>query len=152
MKACVNFHDTLKQPDSRHFQPCVEEIPSCLHPPIQRIPPFWQLPVTALPEQSAAIPDGLSSTEAALRLTRFGPSIIHGERKRALILQILATFKNPLVIILLAAGELVPCDGRVPEAKVFSLDQATLTGEAFPVEKSPPDCPKSRPFAFVGTR
>ncbi len=61
---------------------------------------FWQLPVTVLLEQLAASPDGLSSAEAALRLTRFGPNLIHGERKKALILQFLAKFKNPLVIII----------------------------------------------------
>ena len=68
--------------------------------------PFWQLPVKALLEQLAASPDGLSSAEAAPRLTRFGPNLIHGERKKALILQFLAKFKNPLVIILLAASAL----------------------------------------------
>jgi Mg2+-importing ATPase len=54
----------------------------------------------------AANPDGLRSAEAALRLTRFGPNLIHGERKKALILQFLAKFKNPLVIILLTANVL----------------------------------------------
>ena len=172
--------------------------------------PFWRLPVTALLEQLAASPDGLSSAEAALRLASFGPNLIHEERKRALILQFLTKFRNPLVIILLtasalsaftgdassffiigtivlmsvtldlsrkagqaterlrnsvvvrgqvlrdgklleiplaemvpgdvallAAGDLVPCDGRVLEAKDFFVNQALLTGEAFPVEKSP---------------
>ena len=173
--------------------------------------PFWRLPVTALLEQLAASPDGLSSAEAALRLASFGPNLIHEERKRALILQFLTKFRNPLVIILLtasalsaftgdassffiigtivlmsvtldfvqefragqaterlrnsvvvrgqvlrdgklpeiplaemvpgdvallAAGDLVPCDGRVLEAKDFFVNQALLTGEAFPVEKS----------------
>ena len=178
--------------------------------------PFWQLPVTALLEQLAASPGGLSSAEAALRLARFGPNVIHGERKRALPLQFLAKFRNPLVIILLAAsalsalagdaasffiigtivlisvtldfvqeyrageaaerlrqsvavrgqvlrdgkvvemplaemvpgdaallaaGDLVPCDGRVLEARDFFVNQALLTGEAFPVEKSPGELP-----------
>ena len=38
-------------------------------------------------------------------------------------------------IALLGAGDLVPCDGRVLEAKDFFVDQALLTGEAYPVEK-----------------
>src|SRR5512142_3113947 len=179
--------------------------------------PFWQLPVTVLLEHLAASPEGLSSAEAALRLARFGPNLIHGERKKALILQFLATFKNPLVIILLtasalsaftgyattffiigtivlisvtldfvqeyragqaaerlrqsvsvrgqvmrdgklleiplaemvpgdvallAAGDLVPCDGRVLETKDFFVNQALLTGEAFPVEKTPGELPE----------
>jgi P-type Mg2+ transporter len=74
-------------------------------------PPFWRLPVKQLLEQLAASPDGLSSAEAALRLTRFGPNIIHGEQKQALFLQFLAKFKNPLVIILLVASALSAFSG-----------------------------------------
>ena len=175
-------------------------------------PPFWQLPVTALMEHLNSSHEGLSSAEAASRLIHFGPNLIHAERKRALILQFLAKFRNPLVIILLtasafsaftgdaasffiistivlisvtldfvqeyragqaaerlrqsvavrgqvlregkaleiplaemvpgdvallAAGDLVPCDGRVLEARDFFVNQALLTGEPFPVEKAP---------------
>ncbi|WP_244222907.1 cation-transporting P-type ATPase [Cupriavidus lacunae] len=67
---------------------------------------FWQLPVAALLEQVATSPDGLSSAVAASRLAQFGPNLIHGERKRALILQFLTKFRNPLVIILLTASAL----------------------------------------------
>ncbi|PLP97885.1 magnesium-translocating P-type ATPase [Cupriavidus pauculus] len=173
---------------------------------------FWQLPVAALLEQVATSPNGLSSAAAASRLAQFGPNLIHGERKRALILQFLTKFRNPLVIILLTAstlsaftgdtvsffiigtivlisvsldfiqeyragqaadrlrqsvavrgqvlrdgkpleiplaelvpgdvalltaGDLVPCDGRVLEAKDFFVNQALLTGEPYPVEKTP---------------
>ncbi|HJV35279.1 magnesium-translocating P-type ATPase [Geomonas sp.] len=178
--------------------------------------PFWQLPVPTLLEQMGSTPDGLSGAEAASRLDRFGPNLIHGEQKKALVLQFLAKFKNPLVIILLtasalsaftgdatsffiigtivlisvtldfvqeyragqaadrlrqsvavrgqvlrdgklreiplaemvpgdvallAAGDLVPCDGRLLEAKDFFVNEALLTGEAFPVEKSPSELP-----------
>ncbi len=174
--------------------------------------PFWQLPISALLEQVAASPDGLSSAEAAARLTQFGPNLIHGERKKSLVLQFLTKFRNPLVIILLTAsalsaftgdaasffiigtiviisttldfvqeyragqaaeglrqsvavrghvlrdgkpleiplaelvpgdvalltaGDLIPCDGRVLEAKDFFVNQALLTGEPYPVEKAP---------------
>ncbi|KAI3601500.1 Mg(2+) transport ATPase, P-type (plasmid) [Cupriavidus necator H850] len=177
---------------------------------------FWQLPVAALLKQVATNPDGLSSAVAAARLAQFGPNLIHGERKRALILQFLTKFRNPLVIILLAAstlsaftgdtvsffiigtiviisvsldfvqeyragqaadrlrqsvavrgrvlrdgkpleillaelvpgdvalltaGDLIPCDGRVLEAKDFFVNQALLTGEPYPVEKTPGDLP-----------
>ncbi|HPW18993.1 MAG TPA: magnesium-translocating P-type ATPase, partial [Candidatus Aminicenantes bacterium] len=40
-------------------------------------------------------------------------------------------------ILLLSAGSLVPADGRVLEAKDFFVSQAALTGETFPVEKTP---------------
>lgn len=178
---------------------------------------FWQLPVAALLEQVATSPDGLSSAVAASRLAQFGPNLIHGERKRALILQFLTKFRNPLVIILLTAsalsaftgdtvsffiigtiviisvsldfvqeyragqaadrlrqsvavrgqvlrdgkpleiplaelvpgdvalltaGDLIPCDGRVLEAKDFFVNQALLTGEPYPVEKTPGELPR----------
>lgn len=38
-------------------------------------------------------------------------------------------------VVLLAAGSLVPADGRLLEAKDLFVNQAALTGEAYPVEK-----------------
>jgi Mg2+-importing ATPase len=161
-------------------------------------------------------PEGLSSAEAAIRLAKFGPNVIHGEKKKALILQFLSKFKNPLVIILLtasglsaftgdaasffiigsiviisvtldfvqeyqagqaadrlresvavrvrvlrdkvdleiplanlvpgdvailSAGDLIPCDGRLLEAKDFFVNESLLTGEPYPVEKAPAELP-----------
>ncbi|TGK87725.1 magnesium-translocating P-type ATPase [Leptospira noumeaensis] len=40
-------------------------------------------------------------------------------------------------LVLLSAGDLVPADGRVLEAKDFFVKQALLTGETYPVEKHP---------------
>jgi Mg2+-importing ATPase len=40
-------------------------------------------------------------------------------------------------IVLLSAGSLIPADGIVLETKDFFVNQAVLTGETFPVEKSP---------------
>jgi Mg2+-importing ATPase len=40
-------------------------------------------------------------------------------------------------VALVAAGDLIPADGLVLEAKDFFVNQSTLTGEAFPVEKHP---------------
>ena len=40
-------------------------------------------------------------------------------------------------VVLLAAGDLIPCDGRILEANDFFLNEALLTGEPYPVEKSP---------------
>ncbi|MGB7915612.1 MAG: HAD-IC family P-type ATPase, partial [Rhodomicrobium sp.] len=187
--------------------------------------PFWQLPLTALLEQVAASPDGLSSAAAAARLAQFGPNLVHGVRKSALILQFLSKFRNPLVIILLTAsalsaftgdaasffiigaiviisvtldfvqeyragraaerlrqsvavrgqvlrdgkpleiplaelvpgdvalltaGDLVPCDGRVLEAKDFFVNQALLTGEPYPVEKAPAELPGETEILSAG--
>jgi Mg2+-importing ATPase len=40
-------------------------------------------------------------------------------------------------IVLLSAGSLVPADGIVLQARDFFVNQAVLTGETFPVEKTP---------------
>ncbi|MEM3662231.1 MAG: magnesium-translocating P-type ATPase [Sulfolobales archaeon] len=40
-------------------------------------------------------------------------------------------------IILLSAGDIVPADARVISAKDLFVDQSALTGESFPVEKTP---------------
>ncbi|MCX8171370.1 MAG: magnesium-translocating P-type ATPase, partial [Candidatus Bathyarchaeota archaeon] len=40
-------------------------------------------------------------------------------------------------IILLSAGDIVPADARVLSAKDLFVDQSALTGESFPVEKTP---------------
>jgi len=188
-------------------------------------PAFWQLPMVALQKQLNSNADGLTNAEAAARLVRFGPNVIHGERKRALLLQFLAKFRNPLVIILLAAsaisaftgdatsffiivavvlmsifldfiqeyragqaadrlrqsvavrvqvlrggkpcdipmadlaigdvahlsaGDLVPGDGRVLEARDFFVNQALLTGEPYPVEKSPGELSETADMATAG--
>ncbi|WP_131110980.1 magnesium-translocating P-type ATPase [Sulfuricystis thermophila] len=155
-------------------------------------------------------PHGLSSSEAAERLLRYGRNQLRLHRERALLVQFLLRFRNPLVIVLLAAslvtaltgdaagaaiigaivlmsitldfvqeyragraaerlaqqvavtatvlrdgmphevpvaeivpgdvvrlsaGDLVPADGRVLDARDFFVNQAQLTGEPYPVEK-----------------
>lgn len=60
-------------------------------------------------------------------------------------------------IIQLSAGSLIPADGILLEAKDFFVSQAFLTGETFPVEKSPDLVPKDADLAernnsvFMGT-
>jgi Mg2+-importing ATPase len=155
---------------------------------------------------------GLSEVEAAARLVRDGPNTLESRRTRALIIQLLTRFKNPLVLlllaasgaeaatgdfvsatiimvmvvlsvtmdfvqehragraadnlrkaasvrasvvrdgrarelpaeevvvgdlVLLAAGDLVPADGTLLEARDLFVNQALLTGEPYPVEKRP---------------
>src|SRR5271155_5828950 len=38
-------------------------------------------------------------------------------------------------VVLLAAGDLVPADGRLLEARLFFVNEALLTGESYPAEK-----------------
>ena len=186
---------------------------------------FWKQDATALLERHKVTPAGLTSNEAAERLTRYGPNILHTQRKNALLLQFLTKFRNPLVIILLvasvisaftgditsfiiitiivlmsvtldfiqefragqaverlrqsvtvhvqalrdgksqeiplpslvpgdivllAAGDMVPGDGRILDAKDFFVNQALLTGEPYPVEKAPAELPGESEILSAG--
>jgi Mg2+-importing ATPase len=170
-------------------------------------PSWWLDP---LPETSGIT--GLSGAEAAARRVQYGPNLFRERQKKSLLRQYLARFKNPLVLILLAAsavsaftgelanfliiscivllsvtldfvqeyranaaaeklrqsvsvrvnvlrdgqaleiavtevvpgdialltaGDLIPADGRVLEARDFFVKQTLLTGESYPVEKHP---------------
>lgn len=61
-------------------------------------------------------------------------------------------------IIYLSAGDIIPADARVIAAKDFFVNQSALTGESFPVEKTPgvPEKEKIGPlewnnYCFMGT-
>lgn len=60
-------------------------------------------------------------------------------------------------IVQLSAGNLIPADGAVIAARDFLVSQAALTGESFPVEKSPAPTPADAPLdrrtnaGFMGT-
>jgi Cation transport ATPase len=47
-------------------------------------------------------------------------------------------------VAVLSAGSLIPADGIVLEANDFFVNQAVLTGETFPVEKTP-ESPRPKP-------
>jgi Mg2+-importing ATPase len=63
----------------------------------------------------------------------------------------------PADVVLLSAGNLIPADGVVLEAKDFFVTQSVLTGEPLPVEKQPGVCPADAALAqrtncvFMGT-
>ena len=194
---------------------------------------WWLQP---LPESSTATATkaaGLSSALAAERLKQVGANRFREHAERPLLLQYLARFRNPLVLILLAAsavsafsgeltnfliissivllsvtldfvqeyranaaaerlrlsvslrarvlrdgqacevpvstlvpgdvvllhaGDLVPADGRLLQARDFFVNQALLTGEPYPVEKHTGELPASASdlqdasnAAFMGT-
>ncbi|MHB8092195.1 MAG: magnesium-translocating P-type ATPase [Syntrophales bacterium] len=60
-------------------------------------------------------------------------------------------------VVLLSAGSLIPGDGLVLEANDFFVNQAALTGETFPVEKTPDlvaesaSLPERTNVVFMGT-
>ncbi len=196
-------------------------------------PPFWQRSLDSLLGELRTDGSGLAGAEAGARLGTWGPNILRPRRERALALQFLSRFGNPLIILLLAAatisaftgdmasftiiavvivlsvtldfvqeyrsgqaaerlkqsvalrttvmrdgqltvlpaegivpgdvvhlkpGGLVPADGRVLEARDFFVNQALLTGEAYPVEKRPGDLAAGAPdlgaasnAVFMGT-
>ena len=171
---------------------------------------FWNLPSAVLQSRLEASPAGLGRREARARRARFGPNTLRVQGEQSLIAQYLSHFKNPLVLILLAAsavsaltgeitgsvtiwaivlmsvtldfvqeyragraaerlkqavavqatvlrdgqprnipmvelvpgdvvllsaGDLMPADCRLLEAKDFFVKQLLLTGESYPVEK-----------------
>ena len=180
--------------------------------------PFWNLSTEVLQSQLQADQAGLSQREARARIARFGPNTLRDHGERPLVIQYLSHFKNPLVMVLLAAsavsaltgeitgfviiwaivllsvtldfvqeyraghaadqlkksvavratvlrdghaqevpitklvpgdvvlltaGDLIPADCRLIEAKDFFLNQSLLTGESYPVEKHARDLPAS---------
>jgi Mg2+-importing ATPase len=53
-------------------------------------------------------------------------------------------------IVLLSAGDMVPGDGRILDAKDFFVNQALLTGEPYPVEKAPAELPGESEILSAG--
>ena len=180
--------------------------------PAEREDAWWCATLERTLADLDALPSGLGSENARLRLARSGPNRFASRPVRALWLQYLAHFRNPLVLVLLGAsvinaatgelagsliviglvvasvtvdfvqevraarvaeqlratvavharvvrdggeidvpvaevvqgdvvllapGDLVPADSRVLEARDFFVQEANLTGEAYPVEKHP---------------
>jgi Mg2+-importing ATPase len=178
---------------------------------------FWSAPVATVLERLGTHAEGFSSAEAAARLTTQGPNRISDQPRRRLLLNFLARFRNPLILMLLAAaavsavtqdptsfviittivllsvildfvqehraeiaadklrdrvalrvsvlrdgrvcdvaaaaivagdvvmltaGDLVPADCRLVESKDLFVNEALLTGEAYPAEKLARDLTK----------
>jgi Mg2+-importing ATPase len=64
---------------------------------------------------------GLTSSEAADRLKKFGPNRLLPATQRAVALQFLAHFRNPLVIILLVASGISALSGDVTGAVLIGM-------------------------------
>jgi P-type Mg2+ transporter len=171
---------------------------------------WWLQSPQALAKEVGSTLDGLSQSEARRRLARYGANVLREHAERSLAIEFLRRFRNPLVLILiaasivsaltgevasfviitvlvlasvtldfvqeyragraaerlrrsvqvhasvvrggktgdvpaaevvpgdviqLAAGDLVPADGILLEARDLHVNQALLTGEAFPVDK-----------------
>lgn len=82
-------------------------------------PNFWTQP---LPELLAALgsnASGLSDDQASAQLERYGHNELNATPRRTLIRQYLSHFKNPLVLILLAASTLSALMGEVEGAWII---------------------------------
>ena len=187
---------------------------------------WWQAPLAGLVDELGSRPTGLTSAEARRNLKRHGRNELREATERPLLIQFLRRFRNPLVLILvaasgvsaltgdvasfaiiasmvllsvvldfvqeyragqsarrlrqsvqlrarvlrdgiaravptaqvvpgdvvmLAAGSLVPADGRLLAARDLFVNQALLTGESYPVEKRPgaPPAPPAEITAAV---
>lgn len=84
----------------------------------QTPPPWWLDPlvVKAAGHETA----GLSGTEAKSQLAVFGPNLFRDRQDKSLLLQYLARFKNPLVIILLVASVVSAFTGEVTNFLIIS--------------------------------
>ena len=63
---------------------------------------------------------GLDGATARARLAEYGPNDAASEKRRPLVLQFLARFRNPLIVILLAASALSAATGDVPSFIVIA--------------------------------
>src|SRR3990172_5622462 len=82
---------------------------------------FWNLSLDSVQSQVNAGSEGLTSKEARRRIERFGLNSLRARRKRALVLQFLARFGNPLVIVLLAASAISALTGDVASFLIIGV-------------------------------
>ncbi|HSF47831.1 MAG TPA: magnesium-translocating P-type ATPase, partial [Burkholderiales bacterium] len=63
----------------------------------------WQ-PLDRLQQDLQSSANGLSANEAQLRLRRFGLNVVQAKRKRAVAVEFVARFANPLIVLLIIAS------------------------------------------------
>jgi Mg2+-importing ATPase len=81
---------------------------------------FWQTPLDELERQLGASANGLSSTEAVARLLRYGANALDSRQKYSFLLKVLNRFRNPLVLILLAAAVISGFTGDIASLGIIS--------------------------------
>jgi len=82
--------------------------------------PFWQKPLAVVLAELHASPEGLRSEDAAVRLTQYGPNLLTAQRQRALMIEFLSRFRNPLVLLLLAASGIAALTDEVTSFFIIS--------------------------------
>ncbi|MFZ0063397.1 MAG: magnesium-translocating P-type ATPase [Pyrinomonadaceae bacterium] len=70
----------------------------------ENVQQFWSLPTDELCRQGATDPLGLTTAEAKRRLNTYGPNRLRPTKRTDALTLLLAQFKSPLILILLAAA------------------------------------------------
>ena len=81
---------------------------------------FWQIALADLERQLGAGRNGLTSAEAGARRLRYGPNTLEERRRLSLPPKFLSRFRNPLVIILLAAAVISALTGDLTSFIIIS--------------------------------
>ena len=76
-------------------------------------------PVPDLLQRLGTSAEGLSSDEALKRLRRIGPNVLRPRRERAVVLQLLARFQNPLILLLLVASGISALTGDLQSVSLL---------------------------------
>ncbi|WP_446811361.1 magnesium-translocating P-type ATPase [Methylomonas sp. 2BW1-5-20] len=82
---------------------------------------WWLLSASQLRTARANDTVGLSSAEAGAKLAEFGPNLFRDRQQQALLLQFLARFKNPLVLLLLVASAISAFTGEITNFVIISI-------------------------------
>jgi Mg2+-importing ATPase len=80
----------------------------------------WKMPAGGLLARLGTTATGLDDAAAEARFAEYGPNDAAAEKRRPLVLQFLARFRNPLIIILLAASVLSAVTGDVPSFVIIA--------------------------------
>jgi Mg2+-importing ATPase len=65
--------------------------------------PYWNLSPSDAYKEVDSTPEGLSSTEADIRLNTYGKNTLDSKKSQSQIMLFVSQFKNPIVLILLFA-------------------------------------------------
>src|SRR5262249_11081745 len=81
---------------------------------------FSQLSQAELERALGSGAGGLTSAQAAERLSRYGPNVISAHRRYGLLRKAAERFRNPLVLILIAAALISALTGEIGSFVIIS--------------------------------
>lgn len=90
-----------------------------MDPYLEKDKKWYQLPVEDALHQMGSSPEGLTSSEAALRLKKYGPNKLGEEQPTSPLRVFLNQFKNPLIYILLLAAAATASLGMFKDSVVI---------------------------------